>query len=120
MPLFSKSIQDLPDVNDGIRVCIMRKPDFNAPWDIWMPTLSPPLDLHKAYQGGTVDWDGYVKRFVPEVIVARHNHIQLLVDMAKNNTITVLCWEHTPEKCHRRLIVEEALRINPNLHTEIL
>lgn len=119
MALFSKSVQEPPSPDDGIRVCIMRKPDFNAAWDIWMPTLSPPLDLHKAYQGKQIDWQGYVKRFHPEVIIARNDHIKLLVDMAKNNTITILCWELTPEQCHRRLIMEAALEIDPTLTVSI-
>jgi hypothetical protein len=30
--LFSKSIQEIATAGDGIRICIMRKPDFNASW----------------------------------------------------------------------------------------
>ena len=45
MALFSKSVQAAANISDGIRICIMRKPDFNATWDIWMPTLAPSLGL---------------------------------------------------------------------------
>lgn len=115
MALFSKSIQERVDVGDGIRICIMRKPDFNASWDIWMPTLAPSLDLFRSYQTNLIDWPGYVTRFTEEVIVGKHDHLKLLVAMAKITNITVLCWEKTAEFCHRRLVVEEAKKIDPTL-----
>ena len=119
MALFSKSIQEIADVSDGIRICIMRKPDFNASWDIWMPTLAPSLDLFRSYQANLTDWPGYVTRFTEEVIVGKHEHLKLLVTMAKTTKITVLCWEKTAEFCHRRLVVEEAKRIDPTLEIGI-
>lgn len=115
MPLLSKSIQEPKDIHDGIRVCIMRKPGNSTDWDIWMPTLAPPLSLHTSYQSGEKTWDEYVPIFHREVIKDLHEHIRLLVAMAQNHIITVLCWEKTPEKCHRRLILEEAQRIDPLL-----
>jgi len=115
MPLYSKSIQDPSSITDGIRICIMRKPGANALWDIWMPTLAPSLALLKSYQAGTTDWNWYVQQFTKEVITDKHDHIKLLVDMAKKHTITILCWEKTPDQCHRRLVIEEALHIEPTL-----
>lgn len=119
MALFSKSVQIAANESDGIRICIMRKPDFNASWDIWMPTLAPSLYLLHSYQANLIDWPGYVTRFTEEVIIGKVEHIKLLVDMARSNKITVLCWEQTPEFCHRRLIVEQAKIIDPSLEVGI-
>ena len=119
MALFSKSVQAAANISDGIRICIMRKPDFNATWDIWMPTLAPSLDLLHAYQANLVDWPGYIRRFTEEVIVGKADHLKLLVDMAKHNKITVLCWEQMPEFCHRRLIVEQTKIIDLSLEVGI-
>ncbi len=119
MTLRSKSVQEQRDPIDGTRVCIMRKPGEHIDWDIWMPTLAPPLHLHKAYQSGEKCWEEYVPIFNDEVIRCFNHHIRLLAEMAKNNSITVLCWEKTPEQCHRRLIVEEAAKIDPTLEIEI-
>ena len=119
MPLFSKSIQESVLKEDGIRICIMRKPDFSDGWDIWMPVLSPSLSLLKSYNRGETSWHEYILQFNRDVIVGKKDHIKLLVDMAKNNVITVLCWEPSPEQCHRRLILEEALRIEPGLEVVV-
>ena len=117
MTLRSKSIQEKREPHDGIRICIMRKPGDHTDWDIWMPTLAPSLPLHKAYQRGQKSWDEYVPIFNKEVIEAMNHHIRLLVHMAQHTTITILCWEKTPDQCHRRLIIQEALRIDPTLTT---
>lgn len=119
MVLFSKSIQAPPEQQDGIRICIMRKPNFDVPWDIWMPTLAPSPELFKDYQANLVDWPEYVIRFNQDVIINYHHHIELLLDMSRHNNITLLCWELTPEFCHRRLIMEEVQKINPSLETII-
>lgn len=119
MPLFTKSIQEPKDISDGIRICIMRKPDFNADWDIWMPTLAPSLELLKSYNKSEITWEEYIKQFNDEVISKKYDHIKLLADMAKDNIVTILCWEETPEQCHRRLITEEVLKINPEIRVTI-
>ena len=115
MPLFSKSIQALVCKSDGIRICIMRKPNFEADWDIWMPSLAPSLELLRSYKQGEVSWNEYVVRFNQEVIVDKKDHLKLLIDMAKHNTITLLCWELCPSECHRRLVLEEVKRLDPSL-----
>ena len=115
MPLFSKSIQEASSLDDGVRICIMRKPNFDAEWDIWMPTLAPSLSLLKAYLNNEVDWSEYVSQFHHDVIVENSKHMKLLVDMARTNTITVLCWEELPTQCHRKLVLEEASRLDPGL-----
>ncbi|MEX0848602.1 MAG: DUF488 family protein [Candidatus Dependentiae bacterium] len=115
MTLFSKSIQEPAHPDDGIRICIMRKPGQNTDWHIWMPILAPPLSLHKDYQSGVKNWAEYVPIFNEEVIKGQRDQLKLLVHMAKFTPITVLCWEETPEYCHRRLIAEEAKLIDPTL-----
>lgn len=119
MPLYSKSIQEKFYVDDGIRICIMRKPGTHTSWDIWMPTLAPSLELLESYQNEIIDWAEYEKRFNNEVIQVSQEHIKLLADMAKNFTITILCWEKTPEQCHRRLIAQDVLRMDVRLKVVI-
>lgn len=119
MPLYSKSIQEIDRSEDGFRICIMRKPPMDSSWDIWMPVLAPPLPLFESYKKGEIDWAGYVEWFRRDVIVARNDHIRFLADMAKNNVITILCWEKEPERCHRRLIAEEVMRVDPQINVVI-
>ncbi len=115
MALYTKSIQAKPSKNDGIRICIMRRPDSWAVYDIWMPVLSPSHKLLDDAHSKKIDWNGYVKRFAKEVLKGKKEHIKLLIDMALKRKITILCWEKGPEHCHRRLVAEECKRINSRL-----
>lgn len=115
MALFTKSIQTPKENEDGIRICIMRriKPEFE--FDIWMPTLAPSTELLKEYHEKQIDWTEFEKRFAKEVLETKNNYLEIVSDMAKKQTITLLCWEETPEMCHRRLVAERIQKLNPSL-----
>ena len=115
MTLFTKSIQSKASKKDGIRICIMRRPDAWAKYDIWMPTLAPSHKLLDDAHAKIIDWNGYEKRFHKEVIVGQKEHLKLLCEMAEKRDITILCWEKPPEHCHRRLVAEACAKINPTL-----
>ncbi len=115
MTLLTKSIQNKSVKNDGIRICVMRKPGKKAKYDIWMPVLAPSKSLLDNYHKKKINWEIYEKRFKTEVIKKQKKFLQLFTYMALRNKITILCWEKTPEQCHRRLIAEECMRINKKL-----
>lgn len=115
MSLYTKSIQAKKIKSDGIRICVMRRPDKDADFDIWMPHLSPSNKLLDDYQQGKIDWDGYVVRFNREVIKKETKYFKILAELANKKKITILCWEKTPEKCHRRLVAEEIKKRFPAL-----
>ena len=116
MALYTKSIQARPSKKDGIRICIMRRPDFNtAQFDMWMPVLAPSHQLLTDIHEKIIDKPEYNRRFHTEVILGQARFVKLLVDMALKQDVTILCWEETPEKCHRKLVAEECKRINPKL-----
>lgn len=115
MALYTKSIQRKRTKHDGIRICIMRRPDSNADYDIWMPTLAPSHELLNAYHRGEVNWDQFVVRFTKEVPKRNKKFVELLADMASKRDVTILCWEETPEMCHRRLVAEACQEVNPRL-----
>lgn len=115
MVLLTKSIQKRRSVRDGIRICVMRRPDGKADYDIWMPTLAPSDKLLTAYHQKKVSWDEYEVRFTDEVLKKNKKYVQILCELAVNHTVTILCWENTPEKCHRRLIAEACGKKNSNL-----
>lgn len=115
MPLYTKSIQVPREQADGIRICVMRKPGVNTEWDIWIPRLAPSFKLLQDYAQGVIGWDRYVQRFHEEVIVGQQEFLELLIDMSKQRVVTILCFETTPEKCHRRLIAEFCAQKVPDL-----
>lgn len=115
----TKSIQIKPEKADGIRICIMRrvKPEFV--FDLWMPPLSPSTELLKEYHDEKIDWNGYENRFKKEVLDTQKIYLTMLLDLSKKQTITLLCWEETSEKCHRRLVVEKLQAMEPTLKVKL-
>jgi len=103
-----------------VRVCIMRLPEPTIDWDIWMPVLAPSLELLRSYRAGSIPWESFAQRFHVEAIQDGAQHVQLLVDMCQNRTITILCAEEMPAQCHRRLVAEACQRLRPDLPVVIL
>lgn len=104
--LKTKSIQSRALKSDGLRICIMRRPGEYENWDIWMPKLSPSHELLNAYKHENLSWDKMIKRFSKEVLKKQKRLIVWLSQLALEQTVTLLCWEETAERCHRKLIAE--------------
>ena len=119
MSLRSKSVQLPKEKKDGIRVCIMRRPDKEVEFDIWMPTLAPSHSLLDDYHAGKLSWEEFVQRYTREVIKKEKKYFKLLANMARQETITILCWEIEPQKCHRRLVAENCQKIDPTLRVTV-
>lgn len=116
MIIKTKSIQEKSTKSDGIRVCIMRRPDKDAQYDIWIPHLSPSPELLDAYHHKKIDWQTYEKRFIPEVLDKETTYLNIVLQIAKKYTVTLLCYELTPEKCHRRLTAQRLQEMSKKLH----
>lgn len=115
MNLHTKSIQAEKEKKDGVRVCIMRRPASDAQWDIWIPHLAPSHELLNDYHEQKIDWMEYCVRFQDEVLDKEKEYMDIVIDMSKKRTVTLLCWEETPEMCHRRLVAEACKKLDPNL-----
>jgi len=104
--LHTKSIQAEKKSSDGIRISIMRKP--RGDYDILIPALAPSELLLNSYHENKIDWDEYERKYLLEM----HNNqnvkkiLNFIIHAANFTDVTLLCWEETPEKCHRRLILE--------------
>lgn len=119
MEIQTKSVQAKPKKTDGIRICIMRRimPEFV--FDIWMPTLSPSTKLLKKYHEKESSWNEYEVLFTKEVLDTQQKYLKIVSDIAKDNNITLLCWEETPKMCHRRLVAERLQKVYPQLEVII-
>ncbi len=104
--LYTKSIQAPKESSDGIRISIMRKP--RGDYDMLIPALAPSELLLNSYHENKMSWDEYEQEYLGEM----HNNsdvkkiLKFIIDASQSTDITLLCWEETPEKCHRRLILE--------------
>lgn len=117
--LRTKSLQMRKTVKDGLRVCIMRriKPEYQ--FDVWFPVLAPSEILLKRYViDKKIGWEEFRPLFLKQ-LGKKKSILALLADLSKHRLVTLLCWEVTPEFCHRRLIAEEIKKMYPRVDVEI-
>jgi len=69
-----------------------------------LPVLAPGDDLLKAYRRGALPWDEYERRYTA-LLCARDAANVLQREMFEPGLI-LLCSEHQPDRCHRRLAAE--------------
>lgn len=70
---------------------------------IHMPELAPTKDILDAYKGGKITWERYQDDFLN--LMARRN-IEKIIKPDVLEDGCLLCSEHKPHMCHRRLVVE--------------
>lgn len=70
---------------------------------IEIPDLMPEKSLLKDYQNKIISWDIYAKKYI-DLLDSRNVQRKLDIDLFKNGCL--LCSEHTPHHCHRRLAIE--------------
>ncbi|MBW7943955.1 DUF488 domain-containing protein [Patescibacteria group bacterium] len=119
MSLYTKSVQAPVSPDDGIRVCIMRRPGADVVWDIWMPHLAPSHEVLTARHQNTMTKPEFNAWFEEHVLKGEREYLDILIEMAKKHTVTILCWEEDPQTCHRKLVAEECRKIDPELEVVI-
>lgn len=75
------------------------------------PELAPTKDMLNAYKKGTMRWETYEDKFLD--LMSQRN-IERLVSPELLDSGCLLCSEHEPHLCHRRLVVEYL-----NSHTDL-
>ena len=106
MALKTKSIQKKRSAKDGLRICVMRRPGEFDDWDMWIPKLSPSNELLNQYVYEGLSWEDMQRKFHTQVIKKQTRLLEWLIETAQNQDVTLLCFEETADKCHRKLIAE--------------
>ncbi len=70
---------------------------------IHLPELTPTASLLKAYQNKELPWPDYAARFVD---LLGQRQIERVLDADLFDQGCLLCSEHQPHFCHRRLVLE--------------
>lgn len=65
--------------------------------------LAPEPDILKAYRAGQMDWAAYEREFIALMDARRVRRMPIKRKIANS---VLLCSEHQPDRCHRRLIAE--------------
>lgn len=119
MVLKTKSIRAREEQSDGLRICVMRHynperhPEYYSIDERWIE-LSPSSELLDEYHKG-LPWEQYVMRFNTEVIIPQASKIEELARLAVEKDVTILCYEESPENCHRRLVALTCQMYQPKL-----
>ena len=68
-----------------------------------IPDLAPSKELLKGYRDGSIDWPGYVAIYAG---LLQERRALDQVRLAELPGACLLCSEHVPDQCHRRLVAE--------------
>lgn len=82
---------------------------------VHLPDLAPTKEILNAYKKGDIPWEAYEDKFLN---LMSQRHIERLVKPALLDNGCLLCSEHEPHLCHRRLVVEY-LNENSNLDLKV-
>ena len=67
--------------------------------------LAPTQELLSAFKKREIGWDEYAASFL-ELMDQRRPDLLLDKDLLAHTPTVLLCSEHKPDQCHRRLVVE--------------
>jgi uncharacterized protein (DUF488 family) len=70
---------------------------------IYIPDLTPTKQILEAYKNKKITWDNYADKFIDLMI---QRHIERTIEKSLLDKGCLLCSEHEPHQCHRRLVVE--------------
>lgn len=68
------------------------------------PLLAPTPELLSGYRKGRISWDEYEHAYLD--LLAQRRVEEVLPRSLFDRRAVLLCSEHSPERCHRRLVVE--------------
>ena len=70
---------------------------------VHVPSLAPTQELLSDYRKKRIDWDGYEVRFLD---LMHERKVEEIISPEILDTGCLLCSEHLPHRCHRRLVAE--------------
>ncbi len=74
--------------------------------------LAPTKELLAKYRDKKIDWAQYEKEYIG--ILEKRNVLKK-IDFEKLDGSCLLCSEHTPDMCHRRLLAEYLQKVNKEI-----
>lgn len=70
---------------------------------VHLPSLAPTQELLTDYRKKRVDWSGYTVRFLE---LMNERRVEVTISRETLDAGCLLCSEHEPHHCHRRLVAE--------------
>lgn len=102
----TKSLFDPVEKSDGTRIVVAGGFPPGISFDEHYSELAPTKDLLYRYKYYGLSWEKYEERFFQ--LMKGHRAQRRIEELAKRSkageVITLLCFEKSDEKCHRRLV----------------
>jgi len=123
MALYTKCILAPAVPEDGIRISVMSRhtlndgltPNPDITDDLWgyhFKDLGPSPKLIGDYYKRGLPWEEFEPRYLEEIRKdQKATMVHFIACLAIVRDVTLLCIEETCERCHRRLLAEECLRV---------
>lgn len=83
---------------------------------IYEKNYAPTKDLLNEYKKGITSWDEYEVKY-NKLIQTRNMVENFIKNYSNYSRVVILCSEHAPEHCHRRLLVDAIIK---NIECEVV
>jgi len=128
--LKTKSILELKNESDGLRISIMSRHHWSSEiikytninkinpqlYDLWWKELAPSENLVGDLYKRKLPWNQFEQRYLAEINkLPILEKVKDLAHRSLTETITLLCLEKSPKYCHRRILAEECKKYEPLL-----
>jgi len=90
--------------DDGTRICIMRYIKIFYDFDEHIVNLAPSAHLLNQYQGLKITWNKFSSQYIDEMLLKYIEIARLRQRSDSGEVITLLCWEWSPDQCHRSIL----------------
>lgn len=71
--------------------------------DVWMKDLGTERELIARWKGGKISWDRFAAEY-KKSLKGKEEELKRLAEESKSGTITLLCTDRDPARCHRSLL----------------
>lgn len=84
---------------------------------VHIPDLAPTKEILKPYQKKEISWEAYEDKFMN---LMQRRRIERYLRSEDFNNSCLLCSEHLPHYCHRRLVLEYLKKFNNGIQSNHL
>lgn len=101
-----KTVYDKPEPSDGRRILVMTiwpRGISKSKVDVWMKDLGTPKELIRQWKAGKISWDKFTAKY-EESLKGKEGVLRSLAEESRKGTITLLCTDRDPSRCHRSLL----------------
>ncbi len=109
-----KTVYDEPERSDGRRILVMRiwpRGIRKEKVDAWIPDLGTDRELIRKWKAGEIPWSRFAAEY-RKSLKGKEDLLRKLAGESRKETITLLCTDKDPDRCHRSLLksaIEEQL-----------